>query len=86
MCRWLGRRTLLCAEGRKNLGYVFRIERNVALAEKGAEFVRYHSMITLRTGEVRSRNRPESSMRNVAAVWEVDRQLLDRFVAILGSR
>jgi hypothetical protein len=56
------------------------------LAEKGAEFVRYHSMITLRTREVRSRNRPESSMRNVAAVWEVDRQLLDRFVAILGSR
>jgi hypothetical protein len=86
VCRRLGRRTLLCAEGRKNLGYVFRIERNVALAEKGAEFVRYHSMITLRTREVRSRNRPESSMRNVAAVWEVDRQLLDRFVAILGSR
>lgn len=86
VCRRLSRRTLLSAEGRKDLGYVFRIERNVALAEKGAEFVRYHSMITLRTGEVRSRNRPESSMRNVAAVWEVDRQLPNRFVAIVCSR
>lgn len=86
MCLWLGRRTLLCAEGRKNLGYVLRIERNVALAEKGAEFVRYHSMITLRTGEVRSRNGPERSMRNVAAVWETDRQLLERFVAMVSSR